>query len=54
VSGIQAKGPVKEATIEVVVTRADGTVEDHGVVASYYRNPLVRAVRLIKPKKKRS
>jgi len=25
-----------------VVTRADGSVEDHGVVSAYYRNPLRR------------
>jgi hypothetical protein len=31
------------ACIRAVVTRADGTVEDHGVVSYYHRNPLRRA-----------
>lgn len=31
----QAKSKLKHAEMQVVVTRADGTVEDHGVVASY-------------------
>lgn len=28
--------------MSVVVTRADGTVEDHGTVAYWHRNPLIR------------
>ncbi len=36
---IQAFGNVREATIEAVVTRKDGTVEDLGVIASY-KQPL--------------
>lgn len=36
------RGKVREATIEVVVTRADGTVEKLGTVAYYHRNPLRR------------
>jgi hypothetical protein len=28
------------ATLHMVVTRADGTVEDLGVVAAQYKNPL--------------
>lgn len=31
-----------EATLRMVVTRADGTVHDHGIVSAYYRNPLKR------------
>lgn len=34
---IIAQTPIKKAAISVVVTRADGTVEDHGVV-SYQDN----------------
>lgn len=33
---------VKEAKIHAVVTRADGTKEDRGVVAYWHRNPLRR------------
>ncbi len=33
---------IKEASIAVVVTRADGTVEDLGEVAYYHKNPLRR------------
>lgn len=40
---IEAKGPFREASIAAVVTRADGTVEDLGVVARWHKNPLVRA-----------
>jgi hypothetical protein len=36
-----ARQPV-EASIEVKVIRANGTVEDHGVVSYYHRNPLKR------------
>lgn len=26
--------------LRMVITRADGTVEDHGIVAAHYSNPL--------------
>lgn len=29
-------------TVEAVITRADGTVENLGVIARYHPNPLVR------------
>lgn len=32
----------KEITWEALVTRADGTVEDHGVIAYWHRNPFKR------------
>lgn len=32
----------REASIEIKVTRADGTVEHHGVVSYWHRNPLKR------------
>lgn len=41
-SGLVAKGGVKEASIEAVVIRADGTREDLGTIAYYHRNPLRR------------
>lgn len=40
----QAKGGVREATIEVTVIRADGTREQLGVVSYYHKNPLKRAL----------
>lgn len=39
-----ARGNVKEATISAVITRADGTIEDLGVVSYWHRNPLRRLV----------
>lgn len=38
------KVPVKtkEASISAVIIRADGTVENLGVIAYYHRNPLKR------------
>ena len=41
-SDVSAKGGVREATIAVKVIRADGTVEDHGVVSFYHKNPIKR------------
>jgi hypothetical protein len=35
-----AKAGVKEARLSIVVTRADGTVEDYGTVAYHNSNPL--------------
>jgi hypothetical protein len=37
-------GKPRSITVEAVVTRADGTVEDLGVVAYYHRNPLRRLI----------
>lgn len=45
---MDAKGGLREVTIEAVVIRADGTKEDLGVVSSWHKNPLVRAYRKIK------
>lgn len=36
------RGEVREQTTRAVITRADGTVEDLGVIAHYHRNPLLR------------
>ena len=41
-SMIVADSKVKEATIEVVVLRADGRREELGVVSYWHRNPLKR------------
>lgn len=38
----RATGKLKAATLEITVTRADGTVERLGVVSRYHRNPLKR------------
>lgn len=39
---VKVREDVKSAQIEAVITRADGSVEDLGVVAYYHRNPLKR------------
>jgi hypothetical protein len=39
---MKAKGNVKEATIEVVVMRANGQRENFGVVSYWHKNPLKR------------
>lgn len=39
---IRATSEVKAASVEAVITRADGTVENLGRVAYYHRNPLRR------------
>ena len=45
---IVASQPFKEASIEAVVIRADGTVENLGRIAYYHKNPLRRLVWSIK------
>lgn len=39
-----SQGKVSEAKLRAVVTRADGTVEDYGVVSYYSPNPMKRAL----------
>lgn len=51
---IQAKGPLREASIAAVVTRADGTVEDLGVVSRWHKNPLIRLAWRLSDLRKRS
>jgi len=41
---VSAVVPLKEASIEAVVIRADGTREDLGVVSFYSRNPVKQAL----------
>lgn len=41
--GLIARGEVKKSSLTAVITRADGTVENLGVIAYYHRNPLMRA-----------
>lgn len=41
-SKMTAPAKAEMASISAVVTRADGTVEDYGVVSYYHRNPLRR------------
>lgn len=44
---IRVLGPVfaepKESSIRAIITRADGTVEDLGLIAYYHRNPVLNA-----------
>jgi hypothetical protein len=39
---IQPKMNVREQAIRAVVTRADGTVEDMGLISYYHKNPIKR------------
>lgn len=39
---MKVKGAAREASISAVVTRANGTVEDLGVIARWHRSPLIR------------
>jgi hypothetical protein len=41
---MDAKGGLREVTIEAKVIRANGDVEDRGVVSYYHKNPLKRLV----------
>lgn len=41
-STVSAHGEAKSASIEITVIRADGTVEHHGVVSYWHRNPVKR------------
>jgi hypothetical protein len=41
-SDLSAKQTVRQASIEAVVVRADGTREDLGVVSYWHSNPLRR------------
>jgi hypothetical protein len=41
-SPVSAKTVTKTATVHAVITRADGTVENLGLVSYYSRNPLRR------------
>lgn len=41
-STVSVSVPAKSATIEMIVTRADGTVENLGVVSYWHRSPLKR------------
>lgn len=38
------KARAKESELRAVITRADGTIEDLGVIAYWHRNPLRRWV----------
>lgn len=40
--GLIARAKPKMASIEAVITRADGTVERLGTISYYHRNPLKR------------
>jgi len=43
-SSVRVAGNAKHSTVRAVVTRADGRVEDLGVIAFYHRNPVINAV----------
>ena len=37
---MRAQAGIQESSLGIVVTRADGTVEDLGIVAYYHNNPI--------------
>lgn len=39
---MRTRGQAREVSIRAVVHRADGTIEDRGVVSYWHRNPLRR------------
>jgi hypothetical protein len=41
-SDLSNAGRVQRSTLSAVITRADGTVEDLGVIGYWNRNPLYR------------
>lgn len=43
-----ANSAIKEASFSAIVTRADGTVEDLGVISYYSSNPIKRLLFSIK------
>jgi hypothetical protein len=40
--GLLAQAKARKASVSAVITRADGTVIDLGIVAYYHRNTIVR------------
>lgn len=47
---VKVDSDIKEAVIEAVVIRADGTREDLGVVSYYHRSPLKRLLHRLRSK----
>lgn len=45
---LSAQGQPKSMVIEAVVVRADGSVQDLGVIAYYHSNPLKRLLWRVK------
>ncbi len=46
----EARGGLREVTIEATVIRADGRTEQLGVVSSWHKNPLIRLARKLRRK----
>ncbi len=42
--GLIVQTKPRTATVRAVITRADGTVEDIGLISYYHRNPIIKAV----------
>lgn len=40
-SQVTARGGAREIVITAIVTRADGTVENLGVISRWHRNPVI-------------
>ncbi len=41
-TGSFLRGGAKKSDLRAVITRANGTVEDLGVIAYWHRNPIIR------------
>jgi hypothetical protein len=41
---MQAFGKAQRVEFSAIVTRADGTVEDYGVIGYYHSNPILRTL----------
>ena len=46
---MEAKSEIKQATIEAVVIRADGTREELGTISYWHKNPIRRLLWKLKP-----
>lgn len=44
VGTIHAAEKLKRATLTAVITRADGTVENLGVISYYHKSPIMRSL----------
>lgn len=49
-SEINSKSAIQESTISAIITRADGTVEDLGIISYYHNSPIKRMLWWLKQK----
>lgn len=46
-SNVNAYAKPKSTSLQAVVTRANGRVENHGTIGYWHRNPIIRAVGVV-------